>query len=96
MKNDVNLIPKEYSLQQNYPNPFNPSTSIKYSLPNSTHVKLCIYNSLGQEIAVLISQDMNAGVYTSIWNASKFASGVYFYRIIAGNFVQTKKLLLLK
>ena len=96
VRDGVNIIPKEYSLLQNYPNPFNPGTTIKYSLPNNTHVKLCIYNSLGQEIAVLISQDMNAGVYTSVWNASKFASGVYFYRIIAGNFVQTKKLILLK
>ena len=93
---EKNLIPKEYSLMQNYPNPFNPATTIKFSIPNSIHVKLCIYNSLGQEIAVLISQDMNAGVYSSVWNASGFASGVYFYRIIAGSYVQTKKLLLLK
>ena len=92
----LNIIPNEYSLQQNYPNPFNPSTTIKFALPVAAHVKLLIYNSLGQEIAGLISQDMKAGVYTTEWNASHFASGVYYYRITAGNFVQTKKLLLLK
>jgi multidrug transporter EmrE-like cation transporter len=60
------------------------------------HVTLSIYNSMGQEVSKLVSQDMSVGVHTAIWNASGFASGVYYYRIIAGNFIETKKLLLLK
>jgi len=90
------VIPKEYSIEQNYPNPFNPSTTIKFSLPKTTHVTLSIYNSIGQEAAKLISKDMNAGVYTTEWNATSFTSGVYYYRIVAGNFAEAKKLLLLK
>jgi hypothetical protein len=85
-----------YFLEQNYPNPFNPSTAIKFSIPKTTHVTLNIYNSLGQEVANLISKDMNPGNYTTEWNASRFASGVYYYRMVAGDFVQTKKLILLK
>ena len=85
-----------YSLLQNYPNPFNPTTTIKFSVPKTMHVSLSIYNSMGQEVTKLISKDMYAGVYSTEWNASAFASGVYYYRIIAGNFIETKKLLLLK
>jgi len=89
-------LPKSIDLLQNFPNPFNPSTAINYSLPKAMHVTLSIYNTMGQEVSKLISKDMSAGVYTTEWNASGFASGVYYYRIVAGNFVQTKKLLLLK
>ena len=91
-----NDLPIKFSLEQNYPNPFNPGTTIKYALPKPAHVTLTIYNSLGQEAAKLLSKDMSAGVYTTEWNASRFASGVYYYRIVAGDFVQTKKLILLK
>jgi len=93
---EVNNMPQGFTLSQNFPNPFNPSTTIKFSLPKATHVTLSIYNSLGQEVSKLISKDMNAGVYTTEWNATSFASGVYYYRIVASGFVQTKKLLLLK
>ncbi|MDP4197018.1 MAG: T9SS type A sorting domain-containing protein [Bacteroidota bacterium] len=86
----------EFSLSQNYPNPFNPRTSIKFSIPKRAYVNLSIYNSMGQEVANLVSQDMNAGAYSTEWNALGFASGIYFYRIIADNFSETKKLLLLK
>jgi polygalacturonase len=89
-------IPVGCALMQNYPNPFNPSTTIKYSLPKAMHVSLSIYNSMGQEVSKLISQDMNAGVHSAEWNASGLASGVYYYRIIAGNFTEARKLLLLK
>jgi|CZKP01.1.fsa_nt_gi polygalacturonase len=85
-----------YSLLQNYPNPFNPSTTIKFSLSKTMHVTLSIYNSMGQEVSKLISKDMNSGVYTTEWNASGFASGIYFYRIQTGSFVETKKMILLK
>jgi photosystem II stability/assembly factor-like uncharacterized protein len=92
----ANNAPEQFSFEQNYPNPFNPSTTIQYSLPKTTHVSLKIYNTLGQEVAELVSKQMNAGTYTSEWNASGFASGVYYYRIEASGFVETKKLLLLK
>jgi uncharacterized protein (TIGR02145 family) len=91
-----NTLPNSIHLFQNFPNPFNPSTTIKFSLPKATHVNLSIYNSMGQEISKLISKAMSAGVYTPEWNASGFASGVYYYRIVAGDFIQTKKLILLK
>jgi polygalacturonase len=89
-------VPAGYSLLQNYPNPFNPTTTIKFSVPKTMHVSLSIYNSMGKEVSKLISKDMSVGVYTAMWNASGFASGVYYYRIVAGNFIETKKLLLLK
>jgi hypothetical protein len=93
---ELNYIPEEYSLLQNYPNPFNPSTTIKFSLPKTEYVTLVIFSSMGQEVSKLISKELNAGVYTSEWNASGFASGVYYYRIVAGAFTETKKLILLK
>jgi hypothetical protein len=90
------LTPKSFKLEQNYPNPFNPSTTINFSLPKANHVILSIYNSMGQEVAKLVSKDIIAGVYTAEWNATGFASGIYYYRIVAGGFIQTKKLILLK
>jgi hypothetical protein len=89
-------IPQEFSLLQNYPNPFNPSTTIQYDLPIKAYVTLKIYNSLGQEVATLVDGDLNAGIHTTQWNGSGAASGLYFYRLQAGDFVDTKKLLLLK
>lgn len=83
-------------LANNYPNPFNPSTKIQFSLPKAAYVTLKIYNSLGQEVTKLVSENMNAGTYTTEWNASGFASGVYFCRLDAGSFVETKKLVLLR
>ena len=90
-----------FELVQNYPNPFNPSTVIKYSIPKESFVTLKIYNLLGQEIAALVNEDKPAGTYnvkfsTSDINAGKLTSGIYLYRITAGNFVQTKKMMLLK
>jgi len=83
-------------LYENYPNPFNPSTTIKFSIPKQTNVSLRIFNTMGQEVALLLSEEMNAGVYTINWNANGFASGVYYYQITAGNYIQTRKLVLLK
>jgi hypothetical protein len=85
-----------FKLMQNYPNPFNPSTTIEFSLKNSSFVSIKIYNNLGQEVAQVLSQEMNAGVHTARWNANGFASGVYYYRISTGKFVETKKLVLFK
>jgi hypothetical protein len=86
----------DLQLFQNYPNPFNPSTTIKFSLPKTSHVIINIFNSLGQEVARPISRDMNPGIYSTEWNASGFASGVYYYKMVAGDYIQTKKLILLK
>jgi uncharacterized protein (TIGR02145 family) len=89
-------LPAKFELNQNYPNPFNPSTIIKFSVPRATYVSLIIYNSLGRQVAKLISKEMNAGVYTTEWNATGFASGVYYYKLSADNFVEIKKLMLMK
>jgi len=94
---DENIeIPEIYSLSQNYPNPFNPTTVIQYSIPEVTNVKLKIYDMLGREIRTLVNQEQSAGVYNVEFNAAHLSSGVYFYRVEAGSFVASKKLLLLK
>ena len=89
-------IPTEYNLFQNYPNPFNPVTTIEFYLPNAGEVTLKIFNILGEEVATLVSEKLAAGSYKYNWNASEFASGVYFCQLQAGEFVQIKKLILLK
>jgi hypothetical protein len=89
-------IPAAFSLHQNYPNPFNPSTTIKYDLPKDSRVSLKLFNILGQEVETIINEDQMAGYKSVEWNASNVTSGVYFYRIHAGDFVASKKLLFLK
>ena len=89
-------LPTNFSLQQNYPNPFNPTTTINYSVPKSGLVTIKVYDILGRELANLVSEQKNAGSYSVQFNAAKLASGVYFYRMQAGDFVDIKKLLLLK
>ena len=89
-------IPSEYALSQNYPNPFNPSTAICYDLPNSATVSLNIYNSLGQLVATLVNERKEAGHYQATWNASSVPSGIYFYRLQAREFVETRKMILLQ
>ena len=89
-------VPKEFGLRQNYPNPFNPSTTVEFSLPRSERVAVRIYNTLGQEVETLVDGVQEAGTYTVRFDASRLTSGVYFYRLQAGDFVQTKKMLLLK
>ncbi len=86
-----------FSLSQNFPNPFNPTTNISFSLPEKSNVRLTIIDLLGREVANLINnEERNEGSYSVAWNAATFASGVYFYRLQAGNFVEAKKLVLLK
>jgi len=89
-------IPTEFSVSQNYPNPFNPSTTIEFQLPEQKFVSLKIYDVRGNLVTTLISKEMEAGYHTTEWNASKYASGVYFYRFVSGDFRSTKRLLLLK
>ncbi len=89
-------IPTVYSLSQNYPNPFNPSTTIEFGLPSASNVTLKVYNMLGEEVASVVNQAMNAGYHTVTFDGSKFTSGMYIYRITAGNFVQVKKMMMLK
>ena len=89
-------IPNRFSISQNYPNPFNPATTIRYSLEKPVRVKLFVFDILGRQVAVLVDEIQNAGIHESHFNAANLASGVYFYRIEAGSFVQSKSMLLLK
>jgi hypothetical protein len=93
----LNDIPQGFVLSQNYPNPFNPVTTIEFSIPKSEFVTLKIYNLLGQEVATLVSEKLTPGNYKYTWDASGFASGVYYYKFEAEDgFVQTRKLLFVK
>ena len=89
-------IPNFYSLQQNYPNPFNPATKITYTLPKAGNVQLKVYDILGREVSTLVNEVKQPGVYTVEFNASNLASGIYFYRILSGNFTAVKKMVLVK
>ena len=89
-------LPKAYALKQNYPNPFNPTTNIRFDLPKDSDVNLVVYDLMGREVAKLVNGPMNAGYYTINFNAANLPSGVYIYRLKAGDFVSTKKLMLLK
>ncbi len=92
---DINS-PIDFALQQNFPNPYNPSTIIKYSLPIKTQIQLIVFNALGEELRQLVNEEKEAGNYEIEFNASSLPSGVYFYQLIAGNFVETKKMILIK
>ena len=89
-------IPKEFTLCQNYPNPFNPTTTLQYGVPIDSKVKIEVYNMLGQLIAVPIEEVRKAGYYKVSFGTQSLPSGVYFYRMTAGSFVQTKKMQLIK
>lgn len=91
-----NEIPVQFELTQNYPNPFNPSTEIKFSLPKSGFVNLSVYNLLGEKVAELVNENLNAGIYNYQWNAKNLTSGVYIYRLESENISLTKKMTLLK
>ncbi|MFA6979901.1 MAG: cohesin domain-containing protein [Ignavibacteriaceae bacterium] len=96
ISDEPNSQPSDFSLYQNFPNPFNPSTKIRYEIPIENKVTIKVYDILGTEIETLFDGNKLPGVYTLDWNAGKHASGIYFYRIIAGSFIQTKKMILLK
>jgi 5'-nucleotidase/UDP-sugar diphosphatase len=89
-------VPANFALQQNYPNPFNPTTTVAFSLPTTSFVTLKVYNLLGQVVAVLVNEQLPAGSYTKTFRADGLASGMYLYKLTAGDFVQTKRMVLMK
>ncbi|MBN1632607.1 MAG: T9SS type A sorting domain-containing protein, partial [Ignavibacteria bacterium] len=89
-------IPERFSLYQNYPNPFNSVTKIKFDIHQSSNIKLVVYDILGKEIATLVNEKLNAGSYEVNWNASNYASGVYFCRLTTEDYTNVKKMLLIK
>jgi hypothetical protein len=103
VKQISNAVPEKFELSQNYPNPFNPKSNIKFSIPKTPissiaglEVSLAVYDILGREIEVLVNQNLNPGSYEVYWDASKYSSGVYFYKLVCGSFSKTKKMILLK
>jgi hypothetical protein len=95
VEDEIN-IPIEFALEQNYPNPFNPSTKIKYSVPQSSYVLIKVFDILGNEIETLVNEEKQSGTYGLTWSAANLPSGVYFYQLRAGDFIQTKKMVLMK
>ncbi len=89
-------VPKTFALRQNYPNPFNPVTYIEFDLPKTEFVNIVLYNTLGQEVKTLLNENKTAGSYKIDFDASRLSSGTYFYRITAGSFVKTMKMVLVK
>ena len=95
-KENEQSFPTKFELSQNYPNPFNPSTTISYSIPQASNIKLEVFNILGEKIASLVNGFTQSGNHHVLWNAGNCASGIYFYRISSKDLVQTKKMMLLK
>ncbi len=95
-QNISSSIPDKYILYQNYPNPFNPNTKIRYEIPRSEFVKIAVYNALGQEVKVLVNKKQSGGNFEVNFDGSNYSSGVYFYKFFAGDFVQVKKMVLIK
>jgi hypothetical protein len=96
IKNISSEVPSEFSLSQNYPNPFNPTTKIKFDVVRVGDVKIVVYDAMGREVAVLVNESLNPGTYEATFDASQLTSGVYFYKITAGDFSETKKMILIK
>lgn len=96
VENISSEIPIEYRLEQNHPNPFNPSTTIQFSIPEQSFVKLEVFNSLGEKVSTLVSEELSAGSYNYEWNAEKLSSGIYYYKLSANGFSKTNKMILLK
>jgi hypothetical protein len=96
VEDQSNEFPSQFVLEQNYPNPFNPTTTIQFQIPNSSFVNIIVYDLLGNEIATLVNADKSPGTYETVFNASNLSSGMYFYKVQAGSFVEIKKMILLK
>jgi hypothetical protein len=91
-----NEIPEKFFLSQNYPNPFNPKTTIRFSIPKTSYIELKVYDVLGREVKTLVNENLNTGNHKVDFDGSKLESGTYFYRLIAGDFIKTKKMMLVK
>jgi hypothetical protein len=96
VQNSYYPLPTDFLLYQNYPNPFNPSTKIRYSVPQTSNVIMKVFDVLGNEIETLIDEEKNTGTYEITWFADNLPSGIYFYRLQADSFVESKKMVLLK
>ena len=94
--NDEGKVVTNYSLYQNFPNPFNPTTRIQFQLPNREYVTVKVFDILGNEVAILVNGEMEIGSYEVEFDASNLPSGIYFYRLQAGEFINTKKMILMK
>jgi hypothetical protein len=92
----IEVVPEDYRLAQNHPNPFNPLTTIEFDLPNASHVRIEVYNTTGQKVSTLLNKNMPAGGHRVEFDAQNFPSGIYLYRIEAGQFQAVKKMILLK
>ena len=92
----TNEVPSDFSLSQNYPNPFNPSTTIKFNIPKSGNVKITIYDIAGKKLADVLDRDIAAGSYSFKFDMGFLSSGVYFYRMVSGNFTDTKRMTIVK
>ena len=89
-------LPVGFELYQNYPNPFNPTTTIMFSIPSKLFVSLKVFDIIGREVAIIVSEELSSGSYSRSWYAANVSSGIYFYRLQAGSFNETKKLLLVR
>lgn len=89
-------IPKEYKLYDNFPNPFNPTTKIGFDISKNSYTKIVVYDIIGREMKTLINENLLAGKYEVSWNASNYASGIYFYKMVANEFISIKKMVLIK
>ncbi len=95
-ENEAAVLPTIFEIEQNFPNPFNPSTTIRFALPKSTFVSISVFNCLGEKVSELMNSELNAGFHSISFNAENLSSGIYFYRIIADEYIATKKMMLLK
>ena len=89
-------LPEAFSLDRAYPNPFNPTTTLSFAIPIDSEVSLSIYNLQGREVSTLIDANMDAGYHSVVWDANSYASGVYFVKMVAGEYISTQKLMLIK
>lgn len=96
VEQEQDYIPDRFYLEQNFPNPFNPATQIRFSIPELSMVTLTIYDLLGRKLETLISEELQAGVYTEHFDARNLPSGMYIYRLVAGSYVEQKRMMLLK
>jgi hypothetical protein len=96
VEQDLAAVPVEYFLSQNFPNPFNPKTKINFGVKESGQIKIIVFNSIGEEITILVNEEKEPGVYEVEFNAASLSSGVYFYQIQTASFVQTNKMILIK